>query len=84
MRIVCVIVSRSAVLVPTAVIRKKKVSSAGANKRQRASMINLQSFRFRINSLYARRVDSSALVFSLSSDRHSEIGFLNISRIINS
>jgi hypothetical protein len=35
------------------------------------------------NSVYARRVDSSALVFSLSSHRHSYIGLVCNSRFID-
>jgi hypothetical protein len=36
------------------------------------------------NPVYARRVDSSALVFSLSSYRQPYIGFVYISRFIDS
>jgi hypothetical protein len=35
------------------------------------------------NTVYARRIDSSALVFSLSSHRHSYIGLLFSSRFID-
>jgi hypothetical protein len=38
----------------------------------------------RANPAYKRRVDSSSLVFSLSSDRHSYIGLVFNSRFIDS
>jgi hypothetical protein len=48
------------------------------------AFLQLQEFSLRILPVDSRRVDSSALVFSLSSHRHSFIGFVFSPRFVDS